>query len=360
MASSLRGKAAAVSTLDRLRDEPHAFTLFAALRLLEQLYPDRPRLGEARRQGQDAVRLGQPPHMIFAPADVAALGRSESGALKLDQYGFGIFGPNGALPLHLTEYAFERAKHRDDPAVADFINAFQHRFISLFYRAWADGDPVVNLDLPETDRFVRYVGALLGLASPTARQAAQVASRVALGRAALFAQSSRSAESLERALADYFGLEFKIQPFVGSWLDIPAEGRTRLLPKSAAAVLGHGATAGCRSWQCQNRFEIRVGPLELQAFEALLPGTTAFTELAAIVRLFTNDEWSWQLRLCLVKGAAPAAALGRSSRIGWAGWLGGRRGRDADVVIRGDWSPVTADHDLKSKQRSSVGGGSHG
>jgi type VI secretion system protein ImpH len=342
MATSLRGEAAAVSTLDRLRDEPHAFTLFAALRLLEQLHPDRPRLGEGRRASQDPVRLGQPPHLIFAPADVAALGRSESGALKLEQYGFGIFGPNGALPLHLTEYALDRAKHRDDPAVADFVNAFQHRFIALFYRAWADADPAVNLDRPEADRFLRYVGALVGLASPTARRSAQVASRVALGRAGLFGQLSRSAESLERALTDYFGLEFQIRPFVGSWLDIPAEGRTRLRAQSAAAKLGSGATVGARSWQCQNRFEIRVGPLDVAAFEALLPGTTAFTELAAIVRLFTNDEWSWQLRLSLIKGAAPAAALGSRSRLGWAGWLRGRADREADVVIRGDWVPARA------------------
>ena len=55
------------------RTQPYRFTLFAALRLLEQLYPERPRLGEARRLGDDAVRLAQPPHLTFAPADVAAV-----------------------------------------------------------------------------------------------------------------------------------------------------------------------------------------------------------------------------------------------------------------------------------------------
>jgi len=331
-----------VSTLDRLRDEPHAFTLFAALRLLEQIHPDRPRLGEARRASQDAVRLGQPPHLIFAPADVAALGRSNTGALRLEQYGFGIFGPNGALPLHLTEYAFDRANHRDDPAMADFVNTFQHRFIALFYRAWADGDPAVNLDRPQTDRFLRYVGALLGLASPAARMTAGVAGRAALGRAALFGQSSHSAESLERALSDYFGLEFDIRPFVGSWLEIPAEARTRLRDRSSAAVLGTAATVGARSWQCQNRFEIRVGPLKFAAFQTLLPGTTAFSELVEIVRLFTNDEWSWQLRQTLIKGDTPGVVLGRTSRLGWTSWLGCRSHGEADVVIRGDWAPAKA------------------
>jgi type VI secretion system protein ImpH len=327
-----------VSTLERLRDEPHEFTLFAALRLLEQLHSERPRLGESRRLSQDAVRLGQPPHLTFAPADVAAAAPAEGGTFKLEQYGFGIFGPNGPLPLHLTEYAFERAQHRGDPSVADFVNAFQHRFIALFYRAWADGDPAVNLDRPESDRFQRYVGALLGLASPTARATANVASRVALGRASLFGQSSRSAEALERALSDYFGLPFRIRQFVGSWLEIPAEARTRLRPRSGAGKLGAGATVGARSWQCQNRFEIQLGPVSFTLFARFLPGTVAFTELAAVVRLFTNDEWSWQLRQTLGKGEAPGVMLGRHARLGWTSWLGGRKGRDADVVIRGDWS----------------------
>ena len=331
-----------MSTLDRLRDEPHAFALFAALRLLEQIYSDRPRLAEARKVSQDPVRLGQPPHLTFAPADVASLGSAQSGALKLEQYGFGVFGPNGALPLHLTEYAFERAQHRGDPAVADFVNAFQHRFIALFYRAWADGDPCVNLDRPATDRFIRYVGALLGLASPTARATAEVAARAALGRAGLFGQSSRSAEALESVLSDYFGLEFRIRQFVGSWLEIPTEARTRLRANSSAAVLGAGATLGARSWQCQHKFEIGVGPLKFASFEQLLPGTVAFTELAAIVRLFTNDEWSWQLRLRLSKTEAPGVVLGRTARLGWKSWLGGRCGGEADVVIRGDWAPATA------------------
>src|SRR5262249_16219182 len=156
-----------VTTLDSLRDKPHQFALFAALRLLEQLHPDRPRLGEAKRCREDAVRLAQAPHLIFAPADIAALSSVNDGIPRLEQYPFGIFGPNGALPLPLTEYAFERAAHRGDPGVSDFVNAFQHRFIALFYRAWADGDPVVNLDRPDTDRFARYVGALVGLAQPT-------------------------------------------------------------------------------------------------------------------------------------------------------------------------------------------------
>jgi len=331
-----------VSTLATLQDRPHRFTLFAALRLLEQLYPDRPRLGEARRLADDAVRLAQPPYLQFAPADLAALDRSHDGRPRLEQYVFGVFGPNGALPLHLTEYAFERAAHRGDPGVSDFINAFQHRFIALFYRAWADGDPAVNLDRPESDRFARYVGALVGLASPAARAAAPQAARAALGRAALFGQSSRSAEALARALADYFGLDVRIRQFVPGWLEIPVAARTRLGLAANGMTLGQGATLGARTRQCLHQFEIIIGPLAYAEFVRFLPATAAFRELAAIVRLYTNDEWSWQLRPTLSTGEAPGVRLAGEGRLGWTSWLGGRRLSEADVVIRGDRAALEA------------------
>ncbi|MHB8727316.1 MAG: type VI secretion system baseplate subunit TssG [Casimicrobiaceae bacterium] len=325
-----------MNPLDRLSGEPYRFTLFAAMRLLEQLYPERPRLGEGRRASHDAIRLAQPPHLIFAPSEVSSFRSTENGTPRLEQYGFGIFGPNGALPLHLTEYAFDRAAHRGDPGVADFINTFQHRFIALFYRAWADGDPAVNLDRPASDRFVRCVGALAGLASPTARAAAPLAARAALGRASLFGRSSRSAASLERALTDYFGLTINIRPFIGGWIEIPHESRMRLGAGSGAGALGLGATLGSSSWQCQHQFEIGLGPLDYAAFTRFLPGSPAFDELAGIVRFFTNDEWSWQLRPTLAVSQAPGIELGRAGRLGWTSWLGGRADRVDDVVIRGE------------------------
>jgi len=325
-----------MSSLERLRDQPHRFTLFAALRLLEQLHPERPRFGEARRISDDAVRLAQPPYLMFAPSDVTALGRTEDGTPRLEELSFGVFGPNGALPLHLTEYAFERAAHRGDPGVADFINTFQHRFISLFYRAWADGDPTVNLDRPASDRFVRCLGALAGLAPLTARDTAPLAARAALGRAALFGRSSCNAASLERALSDYFDLPIRIQPFIGGWLTIPEEARTRLGVMAGGGALGLGATLGASSWQCQHQFEIRLGPLDYPTFERFLPGGPAFDELAGIVRFFTNDEWFWQLRPMLAETEAPGITLGRAGRLGWTGWLGGRAGRVEDIVIRGE------------------------
>jgi type VI secretion system protein ImpH len=319
-----------------LGETPTRFTLFAALRLLEGMRPEGPRLGESRKAADDAVRLAQLPHLVFAPCDVSGYETRGGSRPTLTQYSFGMFGPNGALPLHLTEHADERARQHDDPVFADFVNTFQHRLISLFYRAWANADPATNFDRQGSDRFVTYLGALLGMASDSARGRDGVPDFAKLSRCGQIAPQSRSAEGLETLLADYFELAVRIEPYVGAWLQIPAESYCRLGGAREAAMLGAGATLGAASWQCQHKFEIVIGPLNLRAFTEFLPGTARLRELRALIRFYTNDEWAWQLRLLLSDAEVPGVTLGEQGQLGWTTWLGERSGMADDVVLQGD------------------------
>ncbi|MEJ0035907.1 MAG: type VI secretion system baseplate subunit TssG [Gammaproteobacteria bacterium] len=372
---------ARVNPLARLEEQPHRFSLFAALRLLEQSRAAQPRLGESRKAADDIVRLGQAPHLGFAPSDVVSTSTNEEGQVCLEQYGFGLFGPNGALPLHLTELAYERRRQKEDETVVDFLNLFQHRLISLFYRAWADSEPAVSLDRPESDRFRAYVGSLFGLAPDSAHDADAVPDFAKLNRAGRFAAQARSADGLEAVLADYFGIPVEVRPFSGAWLDIPADLHSRL----GEQQLGMSTTLGASTWQCQHKFEIVLGPLQRDSFSDFLPGARGLTELHALVRLYTNDEWAWQVRLLMrdadlpgmrlggagargastpggpgvggvdghlaegVSGGASATtvdATGRASgdaasaageqgnQLGWTSWLGARRAGAQDVVIQ--------------------------
>ena len=55
----------------------------------------------------------------------------------------GLFGPQGALPLHLTAYALERRDRANDRTFVDFCDIFHHRLLCMFYWAWADARPQV-------------------------------------------------------------------------------------------------------------------------------------------------------------------------------------------------------------------------
>ena len=51
---------------------------------------------------------------------------------------------------------------RDD-AFPRFVDIFQRRFLALFYRAWADPRPIAQNDRPAEDRFVTYIGSMIGV-----------------------------------------------------------------------------------------------------------------------------------------------------------------------------------------------------
>src|SRR5215203_311267 len=102
MGTSVGREADALAFFTELARRPYRYDFYQTLRRLEGLYPDKPRWGEARRPGDEPVRLGQEPDLSFAPAPLASFdpgGRTP----RLQVHLFGLFGPNGPLPIHLTE-----------------------------------------------------------------------------------------------------------------------------------------------------------------------------------------------------------------------------------------------------------------
>ena len=331
MAGTPRSTLSGLTPLEQLRRAPERFGLFAALRLLEQAFSQHPRFGEGRQASEDPVRLGHAPHLAFAPSDVASYEETSDG-VRLEQYSFGLFGPNGPLPIHLTELAYGRRRHVEDDAIIDFLNIFQHRLISLLYRAWAEADPATHFDRPASDRFTLYVGALLGLGSPAARNRDAVPDYAKLSRAAAYGRQTRSATALEAILQDYFAADVLVREFIGGWLPVPADEQCCLGAERSS--LAGGAFLGRGVWDCQHKFEIVLGPLTLARLKTFLPGAAGLRELHALVRLFTGDEWTWQLRLLLLPDETPRTCLGRGGQLGWVSWLGRHQGIAEDVVIQ--------------------------
>ena len=327
------------SLFKALADKPQRYELFAAMRLLENLDDGKPRLGRSKRPKDDVVRFTQNVSLSFAASSIHRFVPAEGDVPpRLEQNVLGLFGSNGPLPLHLTDYARGRMRNRDDPTFARFADVFHHRMLSLFYRAWAVAQPVVNLDRPMEDRFGDYIGALCGLGSPALRKRDSVDDHVKLAHAGVLARHVKSAEGLQVMLSNYFSVEVAIEQWVGNWLPIPAGQRTRIGKAPGFSQLGQDAVLGNRVWDSTTKFTIVLGPLSYADYQRFLPTGRSYSRMRDLVRLYIGHELAWQVRLVLRHSEVPYAWLGNSVWLGWSSWLGVRieetDARDLDLVVR--------------------------
>jgi type VI secretion system protein ImpH len=325
-----RRQQALQALLQDVQAQPWAHDYFALLRRIDALRPEAPRTGTTLRPQQEALRYAQPPEMDFAPAPLSGLALRDDLPPRLSVRFFGLLGPQGPLPLHLTEYVRDRQHQHGDSNPAHFLDLFHHRLLALFYRAWAQAQPVVQGDRPQDDRFRAWLAAAAGL--PAAAGALPPAALAY--HAGLLAGRSRHPEALCKVLRHQFGVPVALQPNQGHWLLIEPEDRSRLghagnraeRSLQPAARLGQMANAGHRAWDRQYRFRLRMGPLTLEQYESFLPGGHAWEPLNAWVSLLAGPALRWELELTLTPDARPEPRLGSRPRLGVSTWLGRRDG----------------------------------
>jgi type VI secretion system protein ImpH len=318
-----------LSHIGALAADPQAFHVFHALRIVEAEFADRPRLGESLRPAEDRVRLGQEAELAFPPTTLAGFVPPLDGRPgRLTNRFFGFFGPNGPLPLHLTEYARDRLRNHRDPTLVAFADIFTHRMLSLLYRAWASGEPAPSFDRPDDDPFAAKVAALAGYLGRELEgrdPMPDLAKRYFAGHLAL---GAKNADGLLSMVSAFFRAPVVLQDFVGTWLDLEPHDRWRL---GGRAGLGRATSLGRRVWSRASKFRLRLGPLSLDDYLRMLPGGGSLARLEAIVRNHVGEVFEWDVNLVLRAADVPQPVLGRNALLGHTCWVGRRDdARDAD------------------------------
>ena len=310
--------------LQQAARQPWRWQLFALLRRLQASQPGAPAIGLARLPRQESVRLGQQPSLAFAPREIAAIA-GRGGGLRIDLYGLGMLGPNGALPLHYTELAHACLHAGRDRALVDFLDLFHHRALCLLYRAWAQAQACAGLDDRQREPFTRYVASLAG-DSPH-QPAGPWPAHARWASAAQRVRPVRTAAGLRAVLEAHWQIPVRIEEFVLQWLRIDPSERSRLGATDRGACLADAACLGERVPDRQGRLRMVFGPLQRASYLQLLPGRgSAFAALQACVRACIGLDHDWELQLLLPASQARAAALGGPDALGCSAWLAGTRG----------------------------------
>ncbi|EBA14504.1 hypothetical protein RSK20926_01502 [Roseobacter sp. SK209-2-6] len=317
-----------MSLFDQLVDAPEKHHVFQALRILEAHFDEAPRLGESRRPREDALRLGQEAELAFPPSTIADFKpASAAGPARLTNRFFGLFGPQGPLPLHLTGYARDRQRNHRDSTMVGFADMLTHRMMSLLYRAWTQGAPAVSFDRDD-DPIADRVAAIAGYHGVGLQDRDAMPDLAKLHYAGFMGQGTKTPEGLVSILSDFLKVPVQLEEFVGSWLQLEPDDRWQL--GAGVGGLGQSTSIGEKVWSRSAKFRLKIGPLSLTDYERLLPGGTALERLRAIVRSYVGDFLDWDVNLVLAGDAVPRASLGGTTRLGHTSWVRSRPDPDAD------------------------------
>lgn len=334
-----------------MAEAPHRFDFASALRLLECAFPDQPRPGRSLRPRDDPARLAHQPHMAFPAGSVATFDATGGSAGTLRVFVLGLLGPNGPLPLHLTEYVLDRLRRPEDDTLRSFLDMFHHRLLSLFWRAMADARPAIECDRPSQDRFARQLGSLASFGLPALAHPDRRVDQARRHWVGHFSRQRHDPEGLRKLLAGFFRTGVSIEEFVGVWMPMPGHDRCRL-GQPSRTVLGRDAVLGESIWDCAQTFRVVLGPLSLPDYERLLPGGESWQRLRELVRTYVGCELALEVRLVLCADEAPEARIGQYGRLGWTSWLGHTsRHRDlGDLLLQPDAATLHSPEPPSSKR----------
>ncbi|HTN76201.1 MAG TPA: type VI secretion system baseplate subunit TssG [Pirellulaceae bacterium] len=329
---------------ERLFTQPQQFDFFQAVRLLELLQPTRREIGSVYSPDEEIVSFRAELGTAFPPSSIADLtpAADDNSPPEMTIAFLGLTGPTGILPAHYSELLLRLKRDYRTPekhAIAAWLDLFNHRLTSLFYRAWEKYRPWVayqrgDYRLAQADTFTHGVQSLSGLASVEREYQPGLPAAFQLPRsliryAGLLSQRPRNVANLQAILADYFALPIEVVQFQGQWLALAEEQQTRL---GVCGQLGFDTVVGTRMWDRQSKIRIRVGPLSRQQFECLLPeGRSSTTEqphlaeLSSVVRFYLGSEIDFDIQLVLNRHEVPAPQLrtdaNAETRLGWNAWL---------------------------------------
>jgi len=340
-----------VSTVEtELREEPFLFEFFQAIRLLERLFPDKSPVGGFNPPSTEVVKFLANSTLAFPASEVQSLDwpkKDDAGQMKVNF--MGLTGPEGVLPLYYTSLLAERTRAGDRSAV-DFFDIFNHRIISLFYLAWEKYRFSIAYERAGLDAFSHHLLDLIGMGTPGLQNRLPVPDDSLLYYSGLLAQRPRSAEALRNILGDYFEVPVEVEQFAGGWYPLDRNTQTALEGGlSESEQLGFGAVVGDEVWDQTARVRVRIGPLSLEQYLNFLPQGSAFEPLRALTRLFSNDEFDFEINLILDRRDVPPCVLGaeeeQAPQLGWHTYIKTReREEDASETILQLWEGNADDH----------------
>jgi type VI secretion system protein ImpH len=310
---------------EMLHNEPYRVRFFQAVRMLQRMEKGRGSVGHFSPPQDETIRFASLTTFGFPPSEIYDIERMSSGPLKMTVQFMGLTAALSALPSMYTEMVLTRIREKDR-AMTEFFDIFNHRILSLFYRAWEKHRFYIEYEAGLDDKLSLRLLDMLGLGTEAMRGRARISDSTCIYYAGLLGRHVRSADSLRQILEDFFDVPVTINQFAGTWRTLPMENRTFLTGMGLVSEqLGLGVVTGEEVWDQHGRIQISLGPMRFDRYKDFLPGESGHKELAGWMQFYSDGSYETQVQLILDKQDVPECELGAqgqvSPRLGLVSWL---------------------------------------
>ncbi|WP_233411903.1 type VI secretion system baseplate subunit TssG [Paraburkholderia kururiensis] len=303
-------------------------------RLLEVRVPQAPGFGTRDSLEHERVRFRPRPRMGFPAGEISAV-EFDDGS---DTFGpdapptvrttfMGLYGVDAAVPSHMIDEIVLREEGHE--AVVAFLDQFNHRYVTLLYRAWKKYRYPESFRAGGSDAHSRNLLCLAGFGWGDKPQRAGLPDSRMLALLGLLIQHTRTPEGLAGVIALAVpGVEVRVDEFfpavtrAGQPRPLTSMGHAAISEDRARRGLGGGYVLGRRLAYRSRAVRVTLRPVDARQAHDLLPGAWLHRELMAFLQLYVGVKADVHLRMEVSSRLAPEPAIGPTStgpapRLGW-------------------------------------------
>ena len=325
--------------IDDLLKNSKRYSFFQAVKLLETAYSQNVPTGRQGPLNQETIRFLANPSLSFPSSDIEAISENKEfpdvfPPFQMTVNFLGLYGPSSPLPTFYTEEIIRI--DQDESHVSHFLDIFNHRFTSFFYRCWEKYRYYILYRPGGTDEFSAWMFSLIGLGNPIFRKDTSIKWAKLLPYLGLLGMNVRSASVLSKIISHYFGFpSVSIQEYILQKVVIDEDQKNKLGKINCS--LGMDCSLGSTVHDFNNKYKIKIGPLNFKAFQEFLPGGSDYRALRELAMFVSTDKLDFDVELLLDSKNVPQTALVDNSpcQLGFSTWLGGNRAGLASVVQSG-------------------------
>lgn len=285
-------------------------SLYRFCQLLEQSAPGRPPLGSTARPADDPVRFRPDPGMGFPASELRAVeidtAREDLPATVRTRL-LGLYGVDSPMPTAwLDDIAQRREGHE---ALEAFLDIFNHRIFTQFYRIWRKYSYPASFEPGGTDATSQCLLGLIGLGIPGTR--ARIATPMSrfLALLSVMRLPTRNAEGI---LALVKLLAPNTQATVTAhWPRQVPLTRPASLSRQRKVLLSRGTPLGRRAVDVNSQLHLALFTEDPEEGERWLPGAPLHADLLVLLRVYLGWRSTARLQLSVPLSSLPSPVLGQ-------------------------------------------------